>query len=116
MPQIARRLAMAALLSAAALPALAQSRPWPTQPVRVIEPFSAGTSDTVARLVGTEMGKALGQPVVVDNRPGAGGNLGSEACARARPDGHTICLGTNSSHAIAEAKPMLKNSNACLNR
>ena len=103
MPQIARRLAMAALLSAAALPALAQSRPWPTQPVRVIVPFAAGTSDTVARLVTGEMSKSLGQPFVVENRPGAGGNLGSEACARATPDGHTICLGTISSHAINPA-------------
>ncbi len=103
MRQIARRLAMAALLSAAALPALAQSRPWPTQPVRVIVPFSAGTSDTVARLVTGEMSKALGQPFVVENRPGAGGNIGSEACARATPDGYTICLGTISSHAINPA-------------
>ena len=50
-------------------------------------PFSAGTSDTLARLVATEMGKALGQPIVVENRPGAGGNIGSEACAKAKPDG-----------------------------
>ena len=103
MPSIPRRMADAALLSLASLPALAQNRPYPTQPVRVIVPFSAGTSDTVARLVGTEMSKALGQPVVIDNRPGAGGNLGSEACARARPDGYTICLGTISSHAINPA-------------
>ncbi len=101
MPSISRRIAVAAaLLSLAPPPALAQNRPYPTQPIRVIVPFSAGTSDTVARLVGTEMSKALGQPVVVDNRPGAGGNLGTEACARARPDGYTICLGTISSHAI----------------
>jgi tripartite-type tricarboxylate transporter receptor subunit TctC len=103
MPSVPRRIAAAALLSLASLPAFAQSRPYPTQPVRVIVPFSAGTSDTVARLVGTEMSKALGQPVVIDNRPGAGGNLGSEACARARPDGYTICLGTISSHAINPA-------------
>ncbi|WP_270934302.1 Bug family tripartite tricarboxylate transporter substrate binding protein [Falsiroseomonas oryzae] len=98
-----RRLALAALFSLAALPALPQTRPWPSQPIRVIVPFAAGTSDTVARLVGTEMSKALGQPVVIDNRPGAGGNIGSEACARATPDGHTICLGTISSHAINPA-------------
>ena len=100
---VARRLAVAALVSLAALPALAQPRPWPSQAIRVIVPFAAGTSDTVARLVGTEMGKALGQPVVIDNRPGAGGNIGAEACARANPDGHTICLGTISSHAINPA-------------
>ncbi|GAA0572740.1 tripartite tricarboxylate transporter substrate binding protein [Craurococcus roseus] len=93
-------LVLGAALGAASWPAAAQQRAWPTQPIRVIVPFSAGTSDTVARLVGTEMSKALGQPVVVENRPGAGGNLGSEACARAQPDGYTICLGTISSHAI----------------
>src|SRR3712207_2801566 len=97
-----RRLAAAALLSLAATPAaLAQpSAAWPNQPIRLIVPFSAGTSDTLARLVGTEMSKALGQPIVVDNRPGAGGNLGSEACARATPNGTTFCLRTISSHAI----------------
>jgi tripartite-type tricarboxylate transporter receptor subunit TctC len=99
----ARRLVLAAILSLTTLPALAQSRPWPSQPIRVIVPFAAGTSDTVARLVGTEMSKALGQPIVVDNRPGAGGNIGAEACARANPDGYTICLGTISSHAINPA-------------
>lgn len=98
-----RRLAAAALFSLAAVPALAQGRPYPSQPIRVIVPFSAGTSDTVARLVSTEMSKAMGQPMVVESRPGAGGNLGSEACARATPDGYTICLGTISSHAINPA-------------
>lgn len=104
-PAPKRALALAAFLGPAALGAAgrtaeAQQRAWPSQPIRVIVPFSAGTSDTVARLVGTEMSKALGQPVVVENRPGAGGNLGSETCARAPADGHTICLGTISSHAI----------------
>ena len=94
-------LVLGSALGVAGRPAWAQQRAaWPSQPIRVIVPFSAGTSDTVARLVGTEMSKALGQPVVVENRPGAGGNLGSEACARAPADGHTICLGTISSHAI----------------
>lgn len=84
----------------AATPAAAQNRAYPTQPIRVIVPFSAGTSDTVARLVGQKMSEAMGQPLVVESRPGAGGNIGSEACARAAPDGYTICLGTISSHAI----------------
>jgi tripartite-type tricarboxylate transporter receptor subunit TctC len=95
-----RMAAAAAMLSLAALPALAQPRPYPNQPIRVIVPFSAGTSDTVARLVGQQMSQTLGQPLVVESRPGAGGNIGSEACARAAPDGYTICLGTISSHAI----------------
>lgn len=103
----ARRLALAAIISLAALPATfpasAQNRPWPSQPIRVIVPFAAGTSDTVARLVTGEMSKTLGQPFVIENRPGAGGNIGAEACARATPDGYTICLGTISSHAINPA-------------
>lgn len=98
-----RTLALAALLGAAAWPAQAQQRAYPTQPIRVIVPFSAGTSDTVARLVTQPMGLALGQPFVVESRPGAGGNIGSEACARAPADGYTICLGTISSHAINPA-------------
>ncbi|MCQ4160636.1 tripartite tricarboxylate transporter substrate binding protein [Roseomonas sp. GC11] len=78
-------------------------RAYPSQPIRVIVPFSAGTSDTVARLVGQQMSQTLGQPLVIESRPGAGGNIGSEACARATPDGYTICLGTISSHAINPA-------------
>ena len=105
MPTTTRRaLVAAALLTLSAAPAaLAQpgtAGAWPNQPIRLIVPFSAGTSDTLARLVATEMGKALGQPIVVENRPGAGGNIGSEACAKAKPDGYTFCLGTISSHAI----------------
>src|SRR3712207_1856671 len=92
MPMTTRRaLVAAALLTLSAAPAaLAQpgtAGAWPNQPIRLIVPFSAGTSDTLARLVATEMGKALGQPIVVENRPGAGGNIGSEACAKAKPDG-----------------------------
>ncbi len=99
-----RRLVLAAALGlAVAAPAAAQTRPWPSQPIRVIVPFAAGTSDTVARLVTGEMAKTLGQPFVIENRPGAGGNIGAEACARATPDGYTICLGTISSHAINPA-------------
>ncbi|MDO9709743.1 Bug family tripartite tricarboxylate transporter substrate binding protein [Paracraurococcus lichenis] len=97
-----RRLVLAATLGLAALPARAEA-PWPNQPIRLIVPFSAGVSDTIARLVGTEMSKSLGQPIVVENKAGAGGNIGSDACARATPDGTTFCLGTISSHAINPA-------------
>ncbi|MFC7611928.1 Bug family tripartite tricarboxylate transporter substrate binding protein [Teichococcus aestuarii] len=108
MSRLSRRglsLALMSLLAAPAGLALApspvQAQPaYPAQPIRLIVPFAAGTSDTLARLVGQEMSKALGQPIVVENRPGAGGNIGSEACARATPDGYTFCLGTISSHAI----------------
>ena len=97
-----RSTALAALLALAAPSALAQGA-YPTQPIRVIVPFAAGTSDTLARLVGAEMSKELGQPIVVENRPGAGGNIGAEACARATPNGYVICIGTISSHAINPA-------------
>ncbi|MBE9606483.1 tripartite tricarboxylate transporter substrate binding protein [Acetobacteraceae bacterium H6797] len=79
----------------------AQEANWPTRPIRVIVPFGAGgTTDLVARLVGQEVSKALGQPLVMENRVGAGGNIGSDACAKATPDGYTLCMGTISSHAI----------------
>lgn len=82
-------------------PARAQEAQWPNRPIRVIVPFGAGgTTDLVARLVGQEMSKALGQPLVMENRVGAGGNIGSDACAKAAPDGYTLCMGTISSHAI----------------
>jgi tripartite-type tricarboxylate transporter receptor subunit TctC len=76
MSRATRRLAAAALLSLATVPAMAQA-PWPNQPIRLIVPFSAGVSDTIARLVSTEMSKSIGQPIVVENRAGAGGNIGS---------------------------------------
>ncbi|TCZ62948.1 Bug family tripartite tricarboxylate transporter substrate binding protein [Roseicella aquatilis] len=105
MLRITRRLASAALLSLAS-PALAHAQApssWPNQPIRLIVPFSAGVSDTIARLVSTEMSRSLGQPIVVENKAGAGGNIGSDACARSAPDGTTFCLGTISSHAINPA-------------
>ncbi|ATR20997.1 Extra-cytoplasmic solute receptor [Roseomonas mucosa] len=74
---------------------------YPDRPIRVIVPFGAGgTTDLVARLVGQTMSKRLGQPVVVENRAGAGGNIGSDVCAKSTPDGYTLCVGTISSHAI----------------
>jgi len=91
---------MACALALAPLPSLAQDA-WPNRPIRVIVPFAAGgTTDLIARLVGGEMSRRLGQPLVVDNRAGAGGNIGAEACARAPADGYTLCMGTISSHAI----------------
>src|SRR4051812_43258775 len=74
---------------------------FPDRPLRLIVPFApGGGNDTVARLVGEGLGAALGHPVVVDNRPGAGGIVGAEAAARAPADGYTLFLGGVGSHAI----------------
>jgi tripartite-type tricarboxylate transporter receptor subunit TctC len=74
------------------LPASAQS--YPSKPIWLIVPFAAGGgSDIVARTVAQKLGEALGQPVLVDNKPGAGGNIGTDVAARANPDGYTIVMG-----------------------
>jgi tripartite-type tricarboxylate transporter receptor subunit TctC len=72
-----------------------QAQPWPLRPVTMVVPFTAGTtSDVVARTLGEHLAKAIGQPVVVENRGGAGGNIGAGAVAKAAPDGYTILLAT----------------------
>ena len=88
---------LALLLSAMPSAALAQSAPWPSKPIRVIVPFAAGSgTDTIARAVTERLAKQLGQPMIIENRPGAGGTIGSAALAHAEPDGHTIMVHSNS--------------------
>ena len=97
--------ALTALLFAtvAGLPgqAGAQTAGYPNKPVTIIVPFTAGgNTDAFARMVGDELDKALGQRFLVENKPGAGGNLGAAQVARATPDGYTLGMGTVSTHAI----------------
>ena len=89
-------------LLAASPRAMAQTAAWPVKPIRLVVPFPAGgATDLLARAMAQGLGNALGQPVVVDNRPGAGGTLGSSEAARASADGHTLLMATSSTHSIA---------------
>ncbi|HEV2556333.1 MAG TPA: tripartite tricarboxylate transporter substrate-binding protein [Bosea sp. (in: a-proteobacteria)] len=101
-----KRAALAALLSLGlAAPALAQN--FPTKPITVIVSYAAGgPSDVIARLLGEQMSKALGQPVVVENVAGAGGTAGAKRAAAAEPDGHTILI----HHLALAAAPALYNN------
>ncbi|MBT9458655.1 MAG: tripartite tricarboxylate transporter substrate binding protein [Burkholderiaceae bacterium] len=80
-----------AAASAVAMSAPAWAQPWPSRPIKLLVPFPAGSSpDLIARAVAEPLAAALGQPVVVDNRPGAGGNVGTGMVAKAEPDGYTF--------------------------
>ena len=96
------RLLVATALVISSLTAQAQS--WPSKPVRMIVPFPpGGTTDIVARSLGVELQKMWGQPVVIENRPGAGGNIGAELVAKSPNDGYTLLMGTVGTHAINSA-------------
>ena len=87
-------------ISAALAPAVAQEAPYPSRPIRLVVPYPAGGgTDFFARLVGREMEKSLGQPIVVENRAGAGTIVGAEAVARSAADGYTILLGDVGTYA-----------------
>jgi len=82
-------------------PAVANAQAYPTRPIRLVVPFPAGGSlDVVARAIGQKLTEAWGQPVVIDNRPGAGGNIGADLVAKSAPDGYTILEGALSTHAV----------------
>src|SRR4051794_35326469 len=88
--QIARWLAAAALLLHAAV---AGAQAWPAKPLKLVTPFPpAGSADVIARLIANQLSVQLGQPVVIDNRPGAGGLVGNEYAAKQPPDGYTLLL------------------------
>lgn len=93
-----RAIAAAALVCAAAI---AQAQDYPSKPIKIIVPFApAGTTDILARLVGQKLQESWGQTVVVENRAGAGGNIGSDLVAKAPADGYTLLMGTIGTHAI----------------
>jgi tripartite-type tricarboxylate transporter receptor subunit TctC len=94
---------MLALAAVTAIITSAQAQDaWPTKPIRLIAPFPpASTADVIGRVLGQKLQQRLGQPVVVDNRVGASGNIGADAIAKAAPDGYTIGIVTSSTHAVA---------------
>ncbi len=99
-PQPSRRAALVAATLALAAPPGRAAEPapagWPSRPVRLLVPYIPGSApDVLARHLAEPVGAALGQPLLIENRGGAGGNIGNEAAARAAPDGHTLVLGTN---------------------
>ena len=98
-----RRRAMTLLLAAAlSAPALAQS--WPDKPIRMVVGFApGGFTDVLARLLGQKLSERLGQPVLVENKPGAAGTLGADLVAKSKPDGYTLLLGHSNSNAVAPA-------------
>lgn len=95
-----RMLMIGSLLAAAAGPLLAQAA-YPAHPIRLVVPFPAGgATDIFARAVSSKLGERLGQNVIVDNKPGAGGAIGSDIAAKAPADGYTLLLATSSTHSI----------------
>ena len=92
---------LAALALSIAFPVLAHAQAYPSQPIKMIVPFTAGgTTDILARTIGQKLSEAWRQPVIVENRPGAGGNIGADVVAKAKPDGYTILMGTIGTQAI----------------
>ena len=98
MTRITRRTLVAAAAALACSGAFAQ--PFPAKPIRMIVPFAAGSAtDQIGRAFAEKIAPALGQPVIIDNRPGVNGMLGADAVAKANPDGYTLLVGTNSTNA-----------------
>jgi len=99
-----RRLILQAgsMLATLAAPTLVRAQTFPNRPIRLVVPWpAAGVTDIVARVFGERMQVELGQPVIVENRPGAGGFIGTQAVASAAPDGYTLLLATATTHAVA---------------
>ncbi len=100
--RLKRRAALLVFALAAVLPAAAQAQSaWPNKPVRIVVPFApGGTTDILARAIAPELSRVFGQSFVVDNRAGAGGNLGADIVAKSAADGYTLLMGTVGTHGI----------------
>jgi len=84
---------------AGGLPSSALAQAWPNKPIRIVIAQAPGSAtDVISRVVGNQLSESLGQPIVIDTRPGAGGVLGTEVAARSAPDGYTLFMGNNSTH------------------
>jgi tripartite-type tricarboxylate transporter receptor subunit TctC len=93
--------AFLACLFAALAPLVASAQGWPQRPVKMIVPFPAGgPTDVMTRILAEKLGTALGQPVIVDNKPGAGGTIGSDLVAKSPADGYTLLMATGSTHSV----------------
>src|SRR6476646_2222529 len=104
---LTRRTALGAMIGLVAVRG-AQAQSFPSRPITIVVPYPAGGPvDVTARLIAHSVGDTLGQPMLVDNRGGGAGVIGSVAVARAEPDGHTLILGTNQTHATNQS--LLKN-------
>lgn len=91
---------LACLLLACAA-SLAHAQAWPSRPIKMIVPFPAGgPTDVMTRILSDKLGQALAQPVVVENRPGAGGSIGADLVAKSTPDGYTLLMATGSTHSV----------------
>ncbi|WP_353234573.1 tripartite tricarboxylate transporter substrate binding protein [Diaphorobacter ruginosibacter] len=96
-----RSIYLGVVLSGAAVGAAHAQLPYPSKPIRIVVAYAAGQgTDIATRYLADLMAKDLGQPIVVENKPGAGGNLGTEVTALAAPDGYTLTMGTNATHAL----------------
>ncbi|MGE3991938.1 Bug family tripartite tricarboxylate transporter substrate binding protein [Pseudorhodoplanes sp.] len=96
-----RVFALACVSILAVAPAAAQQQPWPSKPIQMVVSFGAGgTADIIARMIAEELSPVLGQPVVIENRPGAGGNLGASVVARSPADGYTLLMSGSPTHSV----------------
>ena len=100
-PSLLKALTLVAITAASLCSAQAQPSSWPVKPIKYVVPFSpGGVSDGVARLIAQQLGERLGQPVLVENRPGVSGIVGTQVVARSAPDGYTVMGGTITTHAV----------------